>query len=172
MGWTVAEGDRFSGSTPHPRDHPPSGPASVVTSTRLRGFFWCRGASNRPAGATRPRPGATPAHAPRPTVSSSPTGAGHGTRASRKRSRPSSSTAAPASHGRRWPTSSAPPGTALVPAASGHARAPTGSTRPPPPRLGWAWVGRGRLRACMRRIRISQRWSAPSRSSNSGIWTR
>ena len=43
MGWTVAEGDRFSGSTPHPRDHPPSGPASVVTSTRLRGFFWCRG---------------------------------------------------------------------------------------------------------------------------------
>ena len=50
MGWTAAEGDRFS--TPHPRDHPPYGPASVVTSTRLRGFFWCRGASNRPAGAT------------------------------------------------------------------------------------------------------------------------
>ena len=43
MGWTAAEGDRFSGSTPHPRDHPPSGPASVVTSTCLRGFFWCRG---------------------------------------------------------------------------------------------------------------------------------
>ena len=39
-------------------------------------------------------------------------------------------------------------------------------------RFGWAWVGRGRLRACVRRIRISQRWSAPSRSSNSGIWTR
>ena len=37
----------------------------------------------------------------RPTVSSSSTGAGHGTRASRKHSRPSSSTAAPASHGRK-----------------------------------------------------------------------
>ena len=50
---------------------------------------------------------AGPGHRPgwRPTVSSSSTGAGHGTRASRKRSRPSSSTAAPASPGRRWPTS-------------------------------------------------------------------
>ena len=54
---------------------------------------------------------------------------GHGTRASRKHSQPSSSTAAPASHGRRWPTSSAPPGTAPVPAASGRARAPTRCTR-------------------------------------------
>ena len=40
-----------------------------------------------------------------PTVSSSSTGAASGTRAGRKRSRPSSSTAPPASHGRRWPTS-------------------------------------------------------------------
>ena len=43
MGWTVAEGSRFSGSTPHPRDHPPSGPASVVTFNSLAGLFWCRG---------------------------------------------------------------------------------------------------------------------------------
>ena len=62
-------------------------------------------------------------------VSSSSTGAGHGTRASRRRLQPSSSTAPPASHGRRWPTSSAPPGTAPAPAASGHGRVPTRSTR-------------------------------------------
>ena len=67
-GWTAAEGSRFStsrpGATPahsnstapppRPRPHAAIGGArsasSVVTSTRLRGFFWCRGASNRPAG--------------------------------------------------------------------------------------------------------------------------
>ena len=66
----------------------------------------------------------------RPTVSSSSTGAGHGTRASRKHLQQSSSTAPPASHGRRWPTSSAPPaaGTSAVP-ADRRARAPTKSTR-------------------------------------------
>ena len=71
---------------------------------------------------------AGPRHRPagwRPTVSSSSTDAGHGTRgASRKPLQPSSSTAPPASHGRRLPTSSAPPGTAPAPAASGRARAP------------------------------------------------
>ena len=92
--------------------HPPTpattrhtAPQAWLPQLACGAFFGAGGASNRPAGATRPRPGATPAHAPRPTVSSSSTGAGHGTRASRKRSRPSSSTAAPASHGRRWPTS-------------------------------------------------------------------
>ena len=65
----------------------------------------------------------------RPTGSSSSPGAGHGTRASRKRLQRSSSTAPPASHGRRWPTSSAPPGTAPAPAAAGRARAPTKCTK-------------------------------------------
>ena len=55
--------------------------------------------------------------------------AGHGTRASRRRSQRSSPAAAPASHGRRWPTGSAPPGTAPAPAASGRARARTRSTK-------------------------------------------
>ena len=77
-----------------------------------------RGAAGAVSGAL----GAAPPAGWRPTVSSSSTGAGHGTRASRKR-------APPASHGRRWPTSSAAPGTAPAPAASGRARAPTRSTR-------------------------------------------
>ena len=95
---------------------------------------WRSGSGKQPPSARQQRSRCSSSRAAppagwRPTGSSSSTDAGSGTRASRKHSQPSSSTAPPASHGRRWPTSSAPPGTALVPAAAGRARAPTKSTR-------------------------------------------
>ena len=50
MGWTAVEDSRFSGSTPHPRDHPPSGPASVVTFNSLAGLFLVPGGASNTGG--------------------------------------------------------------------------------------------------------------------------
>ena len=118
---------------------PVAAPPSLWTPAPRAGTSWSTCSAPSPNGSGKQPPSArqqrsrcsssraAPPAGLRPTGTSSSTGAGHGTRASRKHSQPSSSTAPPASHGRRWPTSSAPPGTALVPAAAGRARA----RRPP-----------------------------------------
>ena len=67
----------FRAPPPHPATIRHTAPQAWLPQLACGAFFGAGGASNRPAGATRPRPGATPAHAPRPTVSSSPVCHGH-----------------------------------------------------------------------------------------------